>query len=78
MKYVNNPAGNYMFKVNNKNTRTRFEICSKLIIKTPERCHWRKCSGKYYYENFSKFNKKIDVPESFFNKITSCQPATPL
>ena len=25
-----NPAGNYMFKVNNRNTRTRCEICSKL------------------------------------------------
>ena len=23
------PAGNYMFKVNNRNTRTRCEICSK-------------------------------------------------
>ena len=32
-----NPAGNYMFKVNNRNTRTRYEICSKLTIKTPER-----------------------------------------
>ena len=31
-----NPAGNYMFKVNNRNTRTRCEICSKLTIKTPE------------------------------------------
>ena len=25
-----NPAGNYMFKVNNKNTRKRCEMCSKL------------------------------------------------
>ena len=25
-----------MFKVNNRNTRTRCETCSKLIIKTPE------------------------------------------
>ena len=31
------PAGNCMFKVNNRNTRTRCEICSKLTIKTPER-----------------------------------------
>ena len=31
------PAGNYMFKVNNRNTRTKCEICSKLTIKTPER-----------------------------------------
>ena len=27
----------YMFKVNNRNTRTRYEICSKITIKTPER-----------------------------------------
>ena len=26
-------AGNYMFQVNNRNTRTRREICSKLTIK---------------------------------------------
>ena len=26
-------AGNYMFKVNNGNTRKRYEICSKLTIK---------------------------------------------
>ena len=31
------PAGNYMFKVNNRDTRTRCEICSKLTIKIPER-----------------------------------------
>ena len=31
----NYPAGNYMFKVNNRNTRARCEICSKLTIKTP-------------------------------------------
>ena len=35
--YNVNPAGNYMFKVNNRNTRTRCEICSKLTIKTPAR-----------------------------------------
>ena len=28
--------GIYMFKVNNRNTRTRCEICSKLTIETPE------------------------------------------
>ena len=31
-------AGNYMFKVNNRNTTTRCETCSKLTIKTLERC----------------------------------------
>ena len=28
----------YLLKVNNKNTRKGSEICSKLTIKTPERC----------------------------------------
>ena len=29
-------AGNYMFIVDNRNTRARCEICSKLTIKMPE------------------------------------------
>ena len=33
------PAGIYMFKVNNKNSRIRYEICSKLTIKAPEQRH---------------------------------------
>ena len=37
----NFPAGNYMFKVNNRNTSTRCEICLKLTIKIPERRQWR-------------------------------------
>ena len=28
------PVGIHLFKVNNRNTRTRCEICSKLTIKT--------------------------------------------
>ena len=36
-----NPVGNYVFKVNNRDTRTRSEICSNLTIKTPESRHWR-------------------------------------
>ena len=35
------PANIYLFKVNNKNTRKRCQICSKLTIKTPERRDWR-------------------------------------
>ena len=31
------PAGNYKFKVNNRNTSTTCEIYSKLIVKTLER-----------------------------------------
>ena len=29
-----NPTGNYMFKVDNRNTRTRCEICFKVNNKT--------------------------------------------
>ena len=36
------PAGVYLLKVNNRNTRTRCEICSKLTINTTERRQWRR------------------------------------
>ena len=36
------PVGIYLLKVNNRNTKGRCEICSKLTIKTPERQHWRR------------------------------------
>ena len=35
------PLG-YLFKVNNRNSIKRCEICSKLTIKTPKRRHWRR------------------------------------
>ena len=37
------PAGINLLKVNNRNTWTRCEICSKLTIKIPE----RRCSGMF-------------------------------
>ena len=46
-KWVNEgtyPTGIYLLKVNNKSTKTRCEICSKLTIKTPER---RRRSGVF-------------------------------
>ena len=38
------PTVIYMFKVNNKNTGTRYEVCSRLTIKTPEQRPWRRSS----------------------------------
>ena len=35
------PVGIYLLKVNNRNGRTKCEICSKLI-ETPERRYWRR------------------------------------
>ena len=40
--YIIIPVGNYMFKVSNRNTRPRCEVCSKLTINTPEQRHWRR------------------------------------
>ena len=34
---ISNPANIYLFKVNNRKTRKRCEICSKLTMKIPER-----------------------------------------
>ena len=36
-RYFYNPVCIYSFKVNNRNTRERYAICSKLTIKTPGR-----------------------------------------
>ena len=45
-----------LFKVNNENTKTMCEICSKLKAKTPERCQCR-CSGVFIvnFEQISHF-----------------------
>ena len=39
LKQIRSPSRSYIFEVNNRNTRTRCEICLKLPIKTPERRH---------------------------------------
>ena len=41
------PAGIYLLKVSNRNTRARCEICSKLTANTPERCQWQKHQQKH-------------------------------
>ena len=51
------PVGIYMFKVNNRNTRTRCEIYSKLTIKTAE--HWRR-SGVFLV-NFEHISQLVLV-----------------
>ena len=39
---VSQPSRHLLVKVNNRNTRVRCEICSKLTINTPERRQWRR------------------------------------
>ena len=62
-----NPAVNYMFKFNNRNTRTRCEICSELTIKTPER---RQCGlGNMYDETFCKNSLRLVVISEFWQDL---------
>ena len=67
------PASFHLFKVNNRNTRKRYKICSKLTIKTPER-RQRHCFGVLkvhecrfenlpIYSNSSK-NNSLKIPHS--------------
>ena len=53
------PAGIYLLKVNTRNTRTKFEVCSKLSTKTPERC--RRLSGVFIvsFEHISHLDSHI-------------------
>ena len=70
-----NPAGSYMFKDNNRNTRTRCEMCSKLTIKTPERRQWHR-SGVFIV-NFEHISHLVLVfllltlPDNFFYGIAN-------
>ena len=45
IKIVKRPPSRHLTKVNNRNTRARCEICSKLTIKIPERRQWHVISG---------------------------------
>ena len=49
----NFPVGIYLFKFNNRNTRTRCEIWSKLTIRTPKRR--RKCRLGWFISIFGNF-----------------------
>ena len=52
-------AGIYLLKVNNKNTRTRCETCSKLKIKTPERR--QKCRSSVFIVDFEDISHVVLV-----------------
>ena len=50
------PARNYLFKVTNWSTKIRCENCSRLRMKTLERCQWRRSSVSIVNcEHISKF-----------------------
>ena len=54
-----NPAGIYLLKVNNTNTRARCGTCSKLTIKTPERRQW--CRSGLFIVNFEHISHLVLV-----------------
>ena len=56
-----------MFKVNNRNTRTRCETCSKLTVKTPERCQWRRSGVSIV--NFKHFTPCSSVSIVYFEHV---------
>ena len=62
-------AVNYMFKVNNRNTRIRCEVCSKLTIKIPERPHWR-LSG-IFIVNFEHISHLASVSIVNFEQVNA-------
>ena len=47
------PDGIYVLKTNNRDTRTRCEICSKLTIKTLEQRHWSRSGVFIWTQMFS-------------------------
>ena len=55
-----NTARYYLFKANNRNTRTSCEIYLKLTIKTPERSQWHR-SGVFVV-NFEHTSYPVLVP----------------
>ena len=65
----NTPIGIYLLKFNNRKSRTKCEICSKLTMKTPER---RGCGGGLrkpfinYFPDNKYLQKDRDDPYSDF------------
>ena len=63
------PAGIYLFKVNNKITRTWCEICSKLTIKTPKRRQCRRSVFFFYYRLGTYFTPCSSVSIVNFEQV---------
>ena len=59
----------YLFKVNNRNTRTMREIGSKLTIKTTERCHWRR--SVVFIANFEQVSHCSSVSIVDFEQVNT-------
>ena len=58
-EFSTNPAGIYLLKINDRNTRTKSEICSNLTFKTPERRQW--CRSGVFIVNFEHISHLVLV-----------------
>ena len=61
-----------MFKVNNRNTRARCEICLKLAIKTPEQkidTGWDEVAISAYDNGIKTFDRVISYPSGVGPRI---------
>ena len=71
----NQPANFYLIKVNNKNSKKRSKICSKLTLKMGKPCHWHR-STVFTVERFSRsasiaeFNPTLHI--LYLKKQTDC------
>ena len=61
------PTDIYLLKVNNRNSRARYEICSKLTVKTPERGHW--CRFDVFIVNFENISHLSSVSIVNFERV---------
>ena len=72
---LTHPADIYLFKDNNRNTRKRYETCSKLIINTVEQ-RQRRCLGVFInFKHFTPFSsvsianlEQVNVSWAFIEK----------
>ena len=60
-----------MVKDHSRNTRARWEICSKITIKAPEGRHWP-CSDVFIV-NFRYFTRYCTVPTVDFDQVNVCE-----
>ena len=59
LSLASQPASIYLLKVNNRNTRTKSEICSKLTIETSEQPQW--CHSGVFSVNFEHISHFVLV-----------------
>ena len=72
----NYPANIYMFKFNNRNTKKRSKLCSKLTIIIPERHHWRH-SGVFIIAKLHVYGYRFDKASLRLTQLTfTCSKST--